>query len=361
MFIMSVLRSTFTENRETRASRDTFDAPTKTKKPTQDIALHNEPRLTATELYECAADNFSNLRTFRTAQDGQNIPVRTKYHIWNSPIGVQVAQETDDQITIQLQNTNDINRFELASVVTSTEKQVYVEVEAEAKTQFVHLLLAKYNHLLTSDLEEGSDVFQPFQNMGKPVSEILDCGVDFKFFTQYCNSNMVAEKDIDQYRPYLSDVLQHTTRPNLIEYGYTPIQAYNVIQKLKYDGDKVRRGRVLKNNKVLWDGEDQACEVNNGTLVKYLKTVLYNELKSEETAQQFCEKLKSSNTVSEELLGSMAPKTIQVTVANKELTSAMVWSYIHSVEMAQRFGETKVAMRQLMDSYLEKAVKLNNK
>lgn len=361
MFLMSVLRPTATsQNRDNRATRDTFEAPRQSKNKAPETVAQ-EPRLSAKEIYECTADTLSNLKTFRTGQKHQTIPVRSKYHMWNFAIGVESAVEKDSTVTIQLQNTNDINKFVLASIVTSTEKDVFVEVEAEAKTQFVCMLLSKYNHLLTSDLEEGSGVFQPFQNLNKPVSEILDCGVDFKFFTQYCNSNMVAEKDIDQYRPYLNDVLQHTTRPNLIEYGYTPIQAYNIIQKLKYDGDKVRRGRVLKNNKVLWDGEDQACEVDNGTLVKYLKTVLYNELKNEETAQQFCDKLKSSNTVSEDLLGSMAPKTIQVTVANKELTSQMLWSYIHSVEMAQRFGETKVAMRQLMDKYLDKAVKLNNK
>lgn len=301
-------------------------------------------------------ENLHSLRKFLGRKNKEEKLIKLKLSMWDKALGFK-GFVTED--SVEVTGYAEPCLFTLGSIKAyyPNDKVVYVH-KSDVRTQMLNTLLTKYKHLLTSDLEVNSVVYQPYPNATEMVENLKECGADFEFFTLYCNENIINKKDAHQYTEYYRDVMTHCTIKNLRDYGYTPIQATNIIKKV-FSGSSKRKGKMITPKKVLWDYDDEATSIESVDLIKACKAVIYNTLKSCSEAVEFCRKLKEENTLDEDLLPKLKTKRYVVTLNKSEgLVRSMVATYTHQLEMNERFSIYNNQTQDLLRNFIEKTVVL---
>lgn len=301
-------------------------------------------------------ENLYSLRKFLGRKNNEKKLIKLNLSMWNKALGFKgfITEEC-----VEVNGYTEPCLFTLGTIKAyyPNDKVIYVH-KSDVRTQVVNTLLTKYKHLLTSDLEPNSIVYQPYPNATEMIENLKNCGADFNFFHMYCNENIISEKDAHQYTEYYRDVVTHCTIKNLRDYGYTPIQAANIMKKI-FSGSSKRKGKMITSTKVLWDYDDAATSIENVDLIKACKAVIYNTLKSCSEAVEFCKKLKEDNTLDEDLLPKLKTKRYVVTLNKSEgLLRSMVATYTHQLEMNERFGIYNNKTQDLLRNFIEKTVNL---
>jgi hypothetical protein len=228
-------------------------------------------------------------------------------------------------------------KFACMLIAASTNAPVVYTQVISNTDKFILKMLSKYTHFLEGDTFKH--IYRPFVDSSLPLNEIKQySAIDASFFKQYCDDN-------------IKSVMMHTTRENLIEYGYTPHQAYTKLMLL-HTGPRqiIQKGTVI-NNTVLWDGFDQpvAFDFKKDALF-HIKHCL--QLKSTHL-DAFHKELMEKNTINMDLLPENFGKEKKITIEVPSKSFRQLASYYFgTMEMAKRYGDDVTQIQDILKNYI---------